>query len=910
MLSRRISLRNLGFAILATITTGCSHDAAGPGPGPGPGPGAPSSPLNVSNSRLESIATSIGPAASPNVGAMPAMAVVVADANIAYISLQPQSYPTGNTATITNRRSGATVATTMVDGGIDPIPLPANAGDSVSIEIRTTDGITVATVNNAVPSRRPPKIVRSVPGRGKTGVPLNKNIEVVFTEPVTQISLSSSIRLFHGSVEVSGTATILQGVTAAVVFKPAADLAPSTDYELVVTSGVRDLDGDPLDSTVRVAFTTGTSTEGPVASLSLIPNGADLRVGDQFQAIVVARDAAGNELTGHAVAWRADSSAVDVTSTGLVTARHEGYGTIFAAVEGQLAWMNVRVSNALRPVASAIVAFDSGSVAAGGTLQVAAIALDAEGNLLPRRLIQWSTSNAAVATVAASSPPAQTDVSGAWFNGHLAAAPAIYWANVTGVANGVARIVATIEGHSDTVVVTVAPSLPVVGFVLFPDTTTLLLHETAQFIGSSVNSAGGRTSIPVSQIQWESSNPMVASVDANGVVAGAAAGSSIITAHWNNYSASTRLSVVEVTFESVSAGDRHTCAIAAGGTTYCWGDNEFGQAGRPGLMQFSVASTLFYPKPVPVAEGFAFVAITTGGLHSCGLTAAGAAYCWGYNGVGSLGSGNLEDSWRPVPVSGGLTFATIKAGNNHTCGLTTTGTAYCWGWNYWGQLGSSGQGSSAVPLAVSGGITFAELTTAQANTCGLTKDGAAYCWGWNGDGELGVGTFGPSSATPLPVSGGLTFTSIAAVGTHTCGLTRSGSVYCWGTNGDDELGNGIEHGSSAVPVRVASNLNFSAVGAGLSHSCALDAAGTAYCWGQNITGQIGLGNISTDLFATPQRVVGGLTFDRLTVGSSHNCARTTAGVWYCWGDNQNGALGVGVRTTTASGTPLKVLGQP
>src|SRR6266702_8238892 len=100
---------------------------------------------------------------------MPSMTLAVADANVAYISLQPQSYPTGNTATITNRRSGATVSSTVVDGGIDPVPLLASAGGSVSIEVRTSDGITIATVNNVVPSRRPRKLVRSIPGRGKTG---------------------------------------------------------------------------------------------------------------------------------------------------------------------------------------------------------------------------------------------------------------------------------------------------------------------------------------------------------------------------------------------------------------------------------------------------------------------------------------------------------------------------------------------------------------------------------------------------------------------------------------------------------------------------------------------------------------------------------------------------------------------
>jgi alpha-tubulin suppressor-like RCC1 family protein len=110
-----------------------------------------------------------------------------------------------------------------------------------------------------------------------------------------------------------------------------------------------------------------------------------------------------------------------------------------------------------------------------------------------------------------------------------------------------------------------------------------------------------------------------------------------------------------------------------------------------------------------------------------------------------------------------------------------------------------------------------------------------------------------------------------------------------------------------VPTAVAGNLNFIDIGAGTSHSCAIDATNAAYCWGQNLNAQIGIGSSTSDLFATPQRVSGGLAFQKLSAGRSHTCAATTAGVWYCWGHNESGVLGVG--NTTDSGTPLKILGQ-
>jgi alpha-tubulin suppressor-like RCC1 family protein len=138
-------------------------------------------------------------------------------------------------------------------------------------------------------------------------------------------------------------------------------------------------------------------------------------------------------------------------------------------------------------------------------------------------------------------------------------------------------------------------------------------------------------------------------------------------------------------------------------------------------------------------------------------------------------------------------------------------------------------------------------------------------------------------------------------------VTRSGSLYCWGWNFDNQLGNGNPYTPSAIPAAVASTLSFAGIGAGTSHTCAIDVSGAPYCWGQNLGGQVGLGTVTSELFATPQRVVGGLVFGKLTVGRSHSCAATMDGTWYCWGHNESGLLGVG--TTTDSGTPVKVLGQ-
>src|SRR5207245_347965 len=138
-------------------------------------------------------------------------------------------------------------------------------------------------------------------------------------------------------------------------------------------------------------------------------------------------------------------------------------------------------------------------------------------------------------------------------------------------------------------------------------------------------------------------------------------------------------------------------------------------------------------------------------LHTCGVTAAGTAYCWGGNGIGQLGDGSTTNRLTPVLVvaPAGVSFAAVDAGDFHTCGVTAAGTAYCWGGNGFGQLGDGTTPYRLTPVLVAPGVSFAAVTPARLHTCGVTPAGTAYCWGSNSVGQLGDGTITDRSSPVL-----------------------------------------------------------------------------------------------------------------------------------------------------------------
>jgi alpha-tubulin suppressor-like RCC1 family protein len=189
-----------------------------------------------------------------------------------------------------------------------------------------------------------------------------------------------------------------------------------------------------------------------------------------------------------------------------------------------------------------------------------------------------------------------------------------------------------------------------------------------------------------------------------------------------------------------------------------------------------------------------FKAVAAGSDHTCGLSQAGQAFCWGDGFSGQIGRGARESQTEPVPTETDARFTKLAAGGNHTCALTLTGKAYCWGANVAGEIGDGSKSERSRPVAVSGTRAYTAIAAGNEHTCALTGGGDAYCWGRNRDGQLGDGGARSDRPAPVKVAFDGALRDIGAGATHTCGVTRGQEVVCWGSNGRGQLGDGTVTG--------------------------------------------------------------------------------------------------------------------
>lgn len=191
----------------------------------------------------------------------------------------------------------------------------------------------------------------------------------------------------------------------------------------------------------------------------------------------------------------------------------------------------------------------------------------------------------------------------------------------------------------------------------------------------------------------------------------------------------------------------------------------------------------------------------------------------------------------------------------------------------------------------------------EGNVCMLDAEHGLSCWGANECGQLADGTTQFRGAPVLVEELGDEVRQAAMGELHACARKRDGSLWCWGENGTGQLGLG-SHVDQLSPARVIGDVATFALGQ--SHTCAVKTDGSAWCWGNNASGQLGVGAQVLHQ-AVPQavaRMLSGVARLVSSTTSSHTCAIKQDGKAWCWGDNASGQLGDGTRTQRA--TPVQV----
>jgi alpha-tubulin suppressor-like RCC1 family protein len=345
----------------------------------------------------------------------------------------------------------------------------------------------------------------------------------------------------------------------------------------------------------------------------------------------------------------------------------------------------------------------------------------------------------------------------------------------------------------------------------------------------------------------------------------------------------------------LASGDAHVCAVRGDGAVYCWGLNSSGQLGVGDAVNRAV--------PAAVALPGAADQVVAGASHACARLTSGAVFCWGENASGQLGDGTTTPRLTPVAVKSLADAKLITAGAEHTCALRATGSIVCWGDDEQGQLGDGRDGvgtRSTEPVTTGALANMAEVSARGDHTCARGSDGSVTCWGSDVSGELGDGQTGAGlhATTPRAIAG-LTATSIAAGNAHTCALGDDGSLDCWGNNSSGQLGLGYiswnAPGAVPSPSPLTAPMSGTRLAAGQAHTCARDGSGALWCWGVDGRGQLGNGAETQPAErGVPTAIaVANLVVDAFSAGATHTCAIDHTGAPFCWGGNRNGELGNG-----------------
>lgn len=364
-------------------------------------------------------------------------------------------------------------------------------------------------------------------------------------------------------------------------------------------------------------------------------------------------------------------------------------------------------------------------------------------------------------------------------------------------------------------------------------------------------------------------------------------------------------------FTRLVVGLNFACAQDSRNDIWCWGSNTNGQLGT------GDSTSTYTPTPVEKPDGISFSDKLSSGInHTCVVDTNGDNWCWGDNSYGQFGNLSNSPSNSPVTTSmpPGISFTAVAAGFDHTCAIDTIGNAWCWGSNGSGQLGNNSSANSWVPVPVEmpQNKSFNFIAAGGQISCATDTDGGLWCWGSNYYGLVGVDyAWTPQSITVPSAAAAINFISITDA--HACVLDTAGNGFCWGDNSYGAIGAGNrDPANTPTPVLMPTGAVFNSIAVskrnsqGRSYTCASDTLNRLWCWGSNGSQELGIAG-GTTYYHTPQQSIassGILVSASIAVKNWYTGFVDTNGKIQSWGDNYSGQLGIDP-VTMSSALPVQ-----
>jgi hypothetical protein len=529
--------------------------------------------------------------------------------SLSYVSFPAGTVPHGSGAEVTNVRTGTSANAGLVDGALDPVAIPAGTGDTMAVVARDSAGHTRQMLNMV--ARRRPSVVRSSPGSGASDVPMLSIISIVFSEPMNLGTLTGNVHLVLNGNPVPGRLSVgNDGITA--VFEPDVPLSRRSNYRVVVSTGAEDLSGDSLAKGYDAEFRTGDPAPSDTTRFSMVSAG--------------------------------ESHTCAVTTSGKL-----------------YCWglnQDKQVANTQRSIISEPTAL-----------------------VLPGTVISVQSGQEHTCALVDASTPAGGVICWGMFvvpDPELSPFPTIDSRPVTQIGSGATHVCGLLRSGI----------AECTGQIPWLQRSTLYLGGWALVSAVQFATIAGGWSHDCAISQ--DGRAWCRGLNKSGELGD---GTYVPRVDFDSMGVMAFTPVTgQLRFSEITAGWQHTCGVADD-KIYCWGDNSRGELG---IGSYDANHNI----PAEVPAPFRLTAVDAGDHHTCALAADGTSYCWGDNRWGELGDGSLDGRATPVAGASGLKFRSLSAGGNHTCGIANDQALYCWGRNATGQLGDGSTTDSPLPVLV------------------------------------------------------------------------------------------------------------------------------------------------------------------------------------------------------------------